>query len=70
MIYSLILANRSQFTVSNWKRGDRGLLSQIGKEAIAVYSLKSEKGRSLFILSSWKKGDRGLLSQIGKGAIA
>jgi hypothetical protein len=40
MIYSLILANRSLFIFVSWQEGDRSLLSQIGKKAIAVYSIK------------------------------
>ncbi|UXE61127.1 MAG: hypothetical protein KA717_37985 [Woronichinia naegeliana WA131] len=48
---------RSQFIKL---RCDRGSLSQTGKKAIAVYSLKLEKRRSRFIVSNWKKGDRSL----------
>jgi hypothetical protein len=35
---------RSRFIASNWKKGDRGLLSQIGKRAIAVCFCKLKRG--------------------------
>jgi hypothetical protein len=35
---------RSRFIFVNWQEGDRGLLSQIGKRAIAVCFCKLKRG--------------------------